>query len=64
MNEFSQTLPLTKRQTDKRIINYITHKMGKTLSSMSLLKIVGEKLPPSQRSRLSSRYTEVKKNAI
>ena len=26
--------------------------MGKTLRSMSLLKIVGEKLPPSQRSRL------------
>ena len=28
--------------------------MGKTLSSMSLLKIVGEKLPPSQRSSLDS----------
>ena len=27
----------------------IKHKMWKTLSSMSLLKIVGEKLPPSER---------------
>ena len=30
----------------------IKHEMGKTLSSMSLLKIVGEELPPSQRSSL------------
>ena len=30
----------------------IKHEMGKTLCSMSLLKVVGEKLPPSQRSSL------------
>ena len=34
-----RTLPSTKRQTD------IKNEMGKTLSSMSLLKIVGDKLP-------------------
>ena len=43
---------LTKRQTDKQGIK---HEMGKTLSSMSLLKIVGEKLPPSQRPSLEIR---------
>ena len=36
----------TNGQTD------IKHEMRETLSSMSLLKIVGEKIPPSQRSIL------------
>ena len=36
----------TNGQTD------IKHETGKTLSSKSLLNIVGEKLPPSQRSSL------------
>ena len=40
---FLQLLPSTNRQTD------IKHEMGKTLGLMSLLKFVGEKLPPSQR---------------
>ena len=31
----------------------IKHEMGKTFSSMSLLKIVGEKLPPSQSDSVS-----------
>ena len=49
MCEFSAYVAFDKAtngQTD------IKHEMGKTLSSMSLLKIVGEKPPPSQRSSL------------
>ena len=37
----------------------IKHEKGKTLSSMSLLKIVGEKLPPSQRSSLEKRLSQI-----
>ena len=49
MCEFSAYVAFNKAtngQTD------IKHEMGKTLSSVSLLKIVGEKLTPSQRSSL------------
>ena len=54
------------RQNNVRIFEYVAfyratngetdikHKMGKTLSSMSLLKIVGEKLPPWQSLNLPS----------
>ena len=38
------------KQTD------IKHEMGKRFRLMSLLKIVGEKLPPSQRSSLENVY--------
>ena len=40
----------TDGQTDMK------HEMGKTLSSMSLMEIVGEKLPPSQRSSLETGF--------
>ena len=41
------------RQSDKQIyIIYIKYEMWKALGSMSLLKKVGKKLPPLQRSSL------------
>ena len=45
---FRQIFPLTKRRTDK----HIKYEMWEILSLISLLQIVGEKLPPSQRSSL------------
>ena len=44
MREFSAYVAFDKA-TLKQI--YIKHEMGKTLKSMSLVNIVGEKLPPS-----------------
>ena len=51
---FRQMLPSTKQQTTKHDIK---HELWKTLSSVSLLKIVGEKLPPWQRSTLWEFFT-------
>ena len=53
MCEFSATVAFDKVASGPTDIK---HEMGKTLSSMSLLKIVGEKLPPSQRSSLEMKY--------
>ena len=41
----------TNGQTDTK------HEMGETISWMSVLKMVGEKLPPSQRSSLEKQIT-------
>ena len=47
----------TNGQTD------IKHEMRRTLSSMSLLKIVGEKLPHSQRSSLENHTSQTGKQS-
>ena len=45
----------TNGQTD------IKYEMWKTLTSVSLLKIIGEKLPPSRRSSLENQCVKLKK---
>ena len=48
---FQHILPATKRRTDKQDTK---HDMWSTLISMSLVKIVGQTLPPSQRSSVEN----------
>ena len=58
MCEFTAKVVFDKATNGQTGIKYDT---GKTLSSMSLLKIVGEELPPSQRSSLENKTKQKSK---